>query len=164
VNVQTVFLLRGNETKKASLTFPGPPFAPKTHALFEKKFGAPPPSGAKIYVCDPGSTIFYELESFHAIQEGSQLRLHSVHAAQNGTVPPTSGDLASVVNDIRAIKEVIASPTFQAILATPQLLEAENKVFPTLFFFFFRSKMLASSLTLLLNIENSDPKNGCAGG
>jgi len=133
VNVQSVFLLHGNETKKASLTFPGPPFAPKTHALFEKKFGAPPPSGAKIYVCDPGSTIFYELESFHAIQEGSQLRLHSVHAAQNGTVPPTSGDLASVVNDIRAIKEVIASPTFQAILATPQLLEAENKVFPTLF-------------------------------
>ena len=175
-----MFLRNGDETKKLNLFLAEPPFAPKIRNLFEKKFGVSPssnffsffsfcfllsqrksltptlPPERKIYICDSGNSVFYELEDFHSIHEGSILKLHSgreggmfdssslivliilvVNAIINNKIAgqDSGASGSALADDVHAIKQVILSEKFQKILSTPEHLEAESQVRRLLLFF-----------------------------
>jgi hypothetical protein len=52
-------------------------------------------------------------------------------------VGQTDSSLAALAEDIRLMKEVIASDNFQKVLQTPEHLEAENKASFLFFLFWF---------------------------
>jgi len=117
------------KVKKATLHLSENNYITILKKKFEEKFGISVSDQATLLVCDHGTSVFYELESFKDIQDRAIFKLDQVTTtSQNGIQGKhsvVSSD--SFATDLELIKGVILSENFQKILRTPEEIAIEQE-------------------------------------